>query len=133
MKVLFRGLSFILGDYYNGIGFRQSVNGDTDEWDAKIYVENCHFEHGYRAVSIERTYRECRIIDSISYYACGDYAFLWKELIILFIIVRLGVVNKEVFIYLKIQECLIVKFLLPIKPGDINMMLLLLEVNTQFM
>lgn len=78
VKVLFRGLSFILGDYYNGIGFRQSVNGDTDEWDAKIYVENCHFEHGYRAVSIERTYRECRIIDSISYYACGDYAFFME-------------------------------------------------------
>ena len=77
-KVLFKGISFILGDYYNGIGFKQTVNGNTDEWDAKIYIDNCHFEHGYRAVSIERTYRECRIIDSISYYACGDYAFFME-------------------------------------------------------
>lgn len=75
VKVLFKGISFMLGDYYNGIGFKQTINGNTDEWDAKIYIDNCHFEHGYRAVSIERTYRECRIIDSISYYACGDYAF----------------------------------------------------------
>lgn len=78
VKVLFKGISFILGDYYNGIGFKQTVNGNTDEWDAKIYIDNCHFEHGYRAVSIERTYRECRIIDSISYYACGDYAFFME-------------------------------------------------------
>lgn len=78
VKVLFKGISFMLGDYYNGIGFKQTVNGNTDEWDAKIYIDNCHFEHGYRAVSIERTYRECRIIDSISYYACGDYAFFME-------------------------------------------------------
>lgn len=32
VKVLFKGISFMLGDYYNGIGFKQTVNGNTDPY-----------------------------------------------------------------------------------------------------